>query len=136
MCAIEIMDSILGSTTPMVNRCDSISDLKQAKTYSEAVKLRWKQIDLISRMYHVYRSIYPVMPLLHVCKHQSIRRPESTLTPLSYLNVRLDALAENIIAAFPTTINTISIGLSDLHRILCVAVHRALVHSNTAQYIA
>ena len=38
MCAIEIMESILGRTTLVVNSCDNISALKQAMIHPEAVK--------------------------------------------------------------------------------------------------
>ena len=80
----------------------------------EAVKLGLKQVDLISRLYDVYHSMDSDMSLLNVHGHQNIRKPASTLTKLAFLNVRLDAPAEYIIAAFllsSATINTTVIGL-------------------------
>ena len=42
MGAIEMMESILGSTTFVVNICDKIVALRQATIHPEAVKYRWK----------------------------------------------------------------------------------------------
>ena len=42
MCVIKIMESILGSTSPMFNTCDNISDLRQVSIHPESVKSRWK----------------------------------------------------------------------------------------------
>ena len=42
MCAIEIVESIVGITTLVVNICENISDLRRATIHPEAVKLIWK----------------------------------------------------------------------------------------------
>ena len=47
---IKIMVSIFCSTTLVVNSCDNISALRKASIHLEAVKSRWKQADLISRL--------------------------------------------------------------------------------------
>ena len=139
MCVIKIMVSILGSTTLVVNICDNISALRQATVHPEVVKSIWKQVDIISRLSDVYQSMKSGMYLVQVYEHQNSGRPVSTLTPLEYINIRMDSLAEHIMAAFhlsSATRNTIAIGLSDLHGITSAPIHRAPVHSNIAQYIA
>ena len=78
------------------------------------------------------------MYLVHVYRHQSSGRPASNLMPLASLNVILDSLAENIMAALILSLetrNTIAIGLSDLQIILSVSIHSALVHSNITKSI-
>ena len=132
------MESILVSTTLVVNIYDNISALRRATINPEAVKLIWNQVDLISRLSDFYQSMDYSMSLVHAYGHHNSRRPASTLTPLASLNIRLDALAEHIMTAFllslPTR-NTISIGLLDSHRIPSVSIHKEPVHSNIAQYI-
>ena len=66
MCAIKIMEYILGSTTLVVNSCDNISALRRATIHPEPVKLRWKQVDLISRL---YIKIYYPMATNHTSAH-------------------------------------------------------------------
>ena len=76
--------------------------------------------------------------LIHVCGHHNSRIPTLTLTPLAFLNVILDALAEHIMAAFllsSATIDTITIRLSDLHGIPSISIHRDPVHFNITQSI-
>ena len=92
------MESIVGRTTLMVNSCNNISALRQVPIHPEAVKSQWKQADLISRLYGAYQSIASGMSLVQVYGHHNNGNPVSTLTPLAYLNVRLDALAEHIMA--------------------------------------
>ena len=123
----------------MVKSCNNISALRQAIIHPEAVELRRKQVDIISRMSNVYRSMYSGISLVQVHGHQNRGSLASTLTPLAYLNVILDALAEHIMAAFllsSATRNTIAIVLSERHRIQSVSIHGALFHSNIAHYIA
>ena len=139
MCAIEIMESVLVTTTLMVNSCDNISALRRATIRLEEVKPRWKQVDLISSLSDVYQSMYSGMYLVFVYGHYNRRRPESTLTPLASLNLRMDALAEHIMAEFllsSATRNTIAIGLLDPHGIPSVSIHGAPFHSNIAQSVA
>ena len=93
ICDIEIIESIVSITTPVVNSCDNISALKRATIHPEAVKSRWKQVDLISSIYDVYHSMGSGISLVHIPGHQNSGRPVSTLTPLAYLNIILDALA-------------------------------------------
>ena len=95
MCVIRIMVSILGSTTLLFNSCNNISALRRATIHPEAVKYRWKQVDLISRLYYVYQSMDSGMSLVHIYGHQNSGRLASTLTSLASLNVRLDAPAEH-----------------------------------------
>ena len=139
ICAIEIMESILGITTLVFNSCNNISVLIRARIHPEAVESRWKQVDLISCLSDFYQSMDSGMSLVHVYKHQNSGRPPSTLTPLASINVRLGTLAEHIMGAFLLSsekINTISIGISDPHVITSVSVHRSPVHSNISQYIS
>ena len=78
------------------------------------------------------------MSLVHVHGHQNSGRLASTLTPLSSLNVRLDALAKHIMEGFllsSATTNTRDIGLLDLHGIPSVPIHGDPVHSNIDQSI-
>ena len=100
MCAIKIMESILGSTILVVNRCDNISTPRQAKIHPETVKSRRKQVDLISSLSDVYQSMDSGMSMVYFHGHQNIRRLVSTLIPLESLNVILDVLEDHIIAAF------------------------------------
>ena len=79
------------------------------------------------------------MSLVNVHGHHNTGRPESTITQLAYLNVRLDALVEHIMAEFllsSGTRNTMAIGLSDPNIITSVSIHEAPFHSNVAQSIA
>ena len=55
MCAIKIMEFILGITTLLLNSCDNIITLRQVTIRWEAVKLRWKQVDLLSRLSGIYQ---------------------------------------------------------------------------------
>ena len=74
------------------------------------------------------------MYLVHVHRHHNIGIPESTLTPLASLNVQLDTLAEEIMAAFllsPAKINKMEIGLSDLHRMTSISIHGDPIQYNT-----
>ena len=57
ICVIQIMESILGSTTLVVNRYDKISALRKALIHPEAVTSRWNQAGLVSSMYDIYHSI-------------------------------------------------------------------------------
>ena len=100
MCTIKIMESIVGSTTLVVNVCNNISALKWSTIHPEAVELTWKQVDLISRLSDVYQSMDSGMYLVHVHRHQNSGIPESTLIPLAYLNIQLDTIAEHIMAEF------------------------------------
>ena len=47
MYAIKIMECIVGRTTLVVNSCNNISAVRLATIHPEAVKLRWKHVDLI-----------------------------------------------------------------------------------------
>ena len=98
MCTLQIIDSVMGSTPLMVDICDNISALIRASIHPESVKLLWKQADLISRLSDVYNSINPHMLLVHVYGHHNSGKPAPTLTTVAYLNVRLEALAEFIMA--------------------------------------
>ena len=64
MCAIEIMESILGSTTLVITSWNIIMALSKAKIHPEAVKSIWKQVHLISRLYDVYQSMEFCMSLV------------------------------------------------------------------------
>ena len=123
----------------MVNSCDKISALRQATIHPEAVKSIWKQVDIISRLSDLYQSIDSRMSLVHVPGHQNSRKLASTLTTLASPNVRLDALAEPILASFillPLTRNTAEIGLLYPQGIPSVSIHGSPLHSNIAQSIA
>ena len=96
MCAVETMESILGITTLIVNTCDNTSTLRLATIHPEAVKSRWKQVDLILLLSDVYQSIDSSMSLIHINRHQNSGKMVSTLTSLASLNVIMDALAEHI----------------------------------------
>ena len=133
MCVIKIMESILGSTVLVVNSCENISVLRQSLIRPEAVTPRSKQADPFSRMYDIYRSIDSGMSLVHVYRHQNIGNPASTLMPLAYLNVRLDAQVEHIMVSFlilTETRNTIAVGFSDPFGLNIVSIHGVPVHSN------
>ena len=139
MCAIEIMESILGSTALVVNICGNISSLRRASIHPEAVTSLWKQADLISHLSDVYHSIVSGMQLVHFYKHQNSGMSASTLMPLASLNVKLYALAEQIMASFllsPATRNTIAVGFLDPYRRPSVSILRVSFHSNLSQYIA
>ena len=138
MFAIKIIKSIAGSTTLVVNRCDNIRALRRATIQPEGVKLRWKQIDLISHLSDVYQSMDSIMSLVHIHGHQNIGRPASTLMVLGSLNVLLDELSEQIMAVFlisSSKSNTMAVGLLDPHIIPIVSIHGASIHSNIAQSI-
>ena len=123
MRAIGIMESILYSTTHVVNRCDNISALIRATIHPEGIKPIWKQVDLISHLSDVYQSMYSGMSLVKVYRHQNIGRPASTSMLLESLKVILNALVEHIMEAFllsSATRNMIAIGISDPHGILSV----------------
>ena len=71
------------------------------------------------------------MSLVHVYGHQNSGKLASTLTP------RLDTLEEHIMVDFllsSAIINTIAIGLSDLHEIPILSIHRDPVHSIFSVY--
>ena len=93
MCNIKILESIVNSTTRVVNNYNYISALRRATIHPEAVKSRWKQLDLNSRLSDVYHSMESLMSLIHVHGHQNSGIPVSTIIPLASLNVQLDALA-------------------------------------------
>ena len=86
MCAIEITEFIFGRTTLVVNSCDNIRTLRRASIHPEAVKLRWKQVELITCLSDAYQSIDSGMSLVHVYRNHNSGNPESTLTPLAPLN--------------------------------------------------
>ena len=139
MCTIKIMEYILGSTKLVVNICDKMRSLRRATIHPEALMHIWKQVDLISRLSDVQYSMDSGMSMLHVYGYHNIRRPESTLTPLESLNVRLYTLEKHIIAEFllsSATRNTIAIGFLDPHRIPNVSIHGDPVQSNITQYIS
>ena len=136
MCAIQIIESIMGSTRLMVDSCDNISSLRRALIQPESVTWKWKQEDPISHMSDVYHSIDSGMQLVHVYGHHNIGKPASTLTTVSSLNVLLDALAEFIMTSFlsssaPRT--TIAAGFSDPYRLPIVSTSRVPVNSNISQ---
>ena len=139
MCEIEIMDSILVSTTLVANICDNIISLRQASRHPEAVTPRWIQAYLISGLSDVYHTIDSGMSLVHVHGHQNIGKLASTLTPLASLNVRLDALVEHIMESFllsSATKNTIVVGFTNPYGLPSVSICGVPIHSNLAQYIA
>ena len=79
MCTIEIMESILGSTTLVVNICDKISTQRRATIHLEMVKSRCKQVDLISCLSDGYKYMDSDTSLGHIHGHHVIGRPASTL---------------------------------------------------------
>ena len=116
VCMIQIIESILGSTTLVVDRYDNISVRKQALIHLEALTLWWKQEGPISFLSGVYHSIDYGVSLLHVYVHHNSGKSVSTLTALSSLNVWLDVLEEHIMASFlisPAKRTTIVVGFSD-----------------------
>ena len=120
------MEFIVGSTTLVVNSFNNISTFRRATIHLEAVKLLWKQVDLISRLSDVYQSMDYGMSLVHVHGHYNSGRPASNLTPLASLNVQLYAIAENIMAEFilsPEKRNTMEIRLLEPHGIPSVSIH-------------
>ena len=69
MYAIKIMECIVGRTTLVVNSCNNINTIRRATIHPEAVTLRRKQVDLISRLSDAYQSINSGMSMLHVHRH-------------------------------------------------------------------
>ena len=57
----------------------------------------WKQVYLISRMYDIYQSMDSGIYLVQVYGHHNSGGTASNLTPLAFIKVGLDALAEHII---------------------------------------
>ena len=103
-----------------------------------AVKSRWKQVDLISRLSDFCHLIDSDMSLVHVHGHQNSGRPASTLTPLAYLNIQMDAISEQIISEFllsSAKINTMAIGILEPHVMPSVLIHGDLIHYNITQSI-
>ena len=135
MCTIEIMESILDSSTLAVNSCDSISALRRETIQPEAVKNIWKQVYFISHLSDVFQSMDSGISLVHVYRHQNNGILASNLTSLAYLSVILYTRAEHIMAEFlfsPEKRNTIPIGLSEPHIISSISIHRYPFHSNIA----
>ena len=115
MCTIVIMESILGSTTVVVNSYVNISSLIRASIHPEAVTSRRKQANLIYNLSDVYHSIESGMTLVHVYRHHNRGKPVSNLTSLASINIRLDAIAENIMESFLLSLatrNTIAVRFS------------------------
>ena len=54
MCAIQIIESIVGSTSLVVDLCDKIITLRQTLIRQESVISLWKQADLISHLSDIY----------------------------------------------------------------------------------
>ena len=133
------MEPILGSTTLVVNRRDHISTLRQAPVYPKAVKLRWKQADIIYRLSNAFQSIDSGMLLVQIYGQQDGGKLASTLMPIVYLNVRVDTQEENIMVTFLLSTaakNTIALELSNPYRQPSVSIHAVSVHSNPPQSIA
>ena len=138
MCAIEIMECILGSPTLVVNIFDNMSALRRATIHQEVVKSLWKQADLISQKSGAYHSIDSGMLLVHIYVHHNSVNPTSTLTPLALLNVRLDPLSEHVMAEFLLSLatrNIIAVGFSDPCELPSTSIHGVPIHSNIAQSI-
>ena len=70
ICAIKIIESIIGSTSLVVNRCDNISAIRLSLMHPESVTLRWKQADLIFHLLDVYHSNEFGMLLVHIYENQ------------------------------------------------------------------
>ena len=139
MCAIEIMESILGSTSLVVNSCDSISALRQVPIHPEAVTSRWKQAVLIYLLSDIYHVIDSGMFLVYVYRNHNSGKLAPTLTSLTSLNVQIDTLAEHIMGSFllsPATKDTMAIGLSYPYILPNLSICEVLVRSNLAQSIA
>ena len=100
MCLIQIVESIMGITSLLVDICDNISSLGWASINPESVTLRWKQSYIISRLSNIYHSIDSGMLMVHVFGHQNSQILDSNLISIAYLNVQLDALSEYIMASF------------------------------------
>ena len=82
--------------------------------------------------------MYSGTSMVHVHGYQNIGRPESTLTALASLNIRLDALVEHIMAELilsSATRITMRIGISYLHGMSSVSIYGAPFHSNISQSI-
>ena len=93
---------------------------------------------LIKIVESIYQSIESAVSLVHVYGHRNSGKTESTLTPLAYLDVILDELAEHIMASFilwPVTRNTIVVGFSDPYGPPNISIYGSPVHSNIAQSI-
>ena len=138
MCMIQIIESILRSTTLVVDSCDNISALRWASIHPEEVKSQCKQADIISCLSNVYHSIDFEIPLVHVYGHHNSGKLVSIVTPLESLNVWLDTLAEHIISSFlllAENRTTIEAGLSYPYRLPIVFICGVPVHSNLAHYI-
>ena len=130
MCAIQIIESIMGIAPLVVDSYDNISALRQSLIHPESVTSWWKQA--------VYHSIESGISLVHVYGHQNSGKSYSTLTMLSSLDVRLDALSEYIMASLlilPAPRTTIAVGFSDPYGLPSVSIRGVPVHSNIAQYI-
>ena len=82
MCAIKIMESILGSNTLVVNSCDNIRYPRRASIHPEELKSRRKQADLISCLSDAFNSVDSGMVLVHVYRHHNNDKMASTSTPL------------------------------------------------------
>ena len=133
MCAVQIIESIMGITPLVVIICDNRSAFRRSLIHPESVILRWKKADLIFCMLDVYHSIDFGMSLVHMYGHQNSGKLASNLTPLSSLNVLFDALAEYIVASYlslPTPRTTIAVGLSDPYGLTSVSICGVPVHSD------
>ena len=137
-CIIKIIESIMGSTSPVFDRYETISALRRAWIHLESVTLLCKQADLISCLFDVYHSIESRMALVHVYGHHNSWILASTLTPLASLNVQLDALEEYIIEPLlcltaPRT--PLVLLFSYPYGFPRLSNHRVPVHSNISQSI-
>ena len=77
--------------------------------------------------------------MVHVYGHHNSGELASTLTPLSSLNLRLDALVEHIMVSLilsSATRNTIAVIFSDPYGLPSVSICGVPVHSNLTQSIA
>ena len=139
MCGIQIIESILSINTLLFNSCDNIISLRRASIHPEAVTPRWKKSDPIYRLYDVYQSIESSMLLVHVYGNHNSGNLASTLTSLSSLEIRLDALSEHIMLSlliYRATRTTIAVKLSDPYGLPSVYICRVPVNSNIAQSLA
>ena len=59
ICAIQIIDSIMGSNPLVVDSCDNISTLRRYLIHPELVALRWKQSYLFPCMWTVTAQLTP-----------------------------------------------------------------------------
>ena len=123
----------------MFNSCNNISALRRASIHQVAVKYRCKQEDPISRLSDAFELIDSGMSLVHVYGHHNSSSSDSTSTPLAYLNVILDALAEYIMVPFLLSLatrNEISVGFLYPYGLTSVSIHGFPVHPNLDQSIA